>query len=121
MAQFEYLARVVIDATLEVDDPGNCVILGRNDLGQEYYLVIKTVLGNTFVVSYGPITPDIEDLPQSVGYWYEHFEFDARKIHKLIDKFLNDSRKAITQAEVTDIDSVKTNFKDLLTYVIEQE
>ena len=36
---FEYLQRVVVDAELNVDDIGQCVILGRNDIGEESYLL----------------------------------------------------------------------------------
>lgn len=44
---FDYFVTQVVNATLEVDDIGNVCILARNDLGEEYYLCVKTELGET--------------------------------------------------------------------------
>ena len=39
---FDYMQVITVGAQLEVDDIGECCILGRDDLGQEYYLIIST-------------------------------------------------------------------------------
>ena len=75
MTSYEYLSRVVVEATLEVDNPGQCVIRGRNDLGEEFYLVIKTELGFTEQFTYGPVTPEIDILPFSVALDYKKYEY----------------------------------------------
>ncbi len=104
---FDYLQRVVVEGQLTVDDIGQCVILGRNDLGEEYYLLIRTELGFTEKIEYGPATPDIDILPFNVNLNYSRFEFNQYKIEKTIDRFLNDPKRGITQAEVVDIESVR--------------
>ena len=56
---FEYLQRIIVDAQLDVENIGECVIRGRNDLGEEYYLIIRTEMGWTEQLNYGPVTPEV--------------------------------------------------------------
>ena len=106
---FEYLQRVVVDAELNVDDIGQCVILGRNDIGEESYLIIRTEMGWTEQISIGPVCPDIEILPFNVAILYSRFEYNQGKIERAIDKFLNDPKKMISQADVVTFDTIYPN------------
>ena len=106
---FEYLQRVVVDAELNVDDIGQCVILGRNDIGEESYLIIRTEMGWTEQISIGPVCPDIEILPFNVAILYSRFEYNQGKIERAIDKFLNDPKKMISQAEAVTFDTIYPN------------
>lgn len=115
--QFEYMCRVVVDATLEIDDIGNCCIQAFNDAGEEFYLIVKTQLGWTEVLEYGPIIRDMKELPKSSLCAYKRFEFKADKISKIIDKFLNDGYKRITQAMLADKDEVKQYMRNLVDYI----
>ena len=47
--QFDYLQRVTVDATINIEDIGNCAICAMNDSADEYYLVIQTEMGWTEV------------------------------------------------------------------------
>ena len=106
---FEYLQRVVVDAELNVDDIGQCVILGRNDIGEESYLIIRTEMGWTEQISIGPVCPNIEILPFNVAILYSRFEYNQGKIERAIDKFLNDPKKMISQADVVTFDTIYPN------------
>ena len=106
---FEYLQRVVVDAELNVDDIGQCVILGRNDIGEESYLIIRTEMGWTEQISIGPVCPDIDILPFNVAILYSRFEYNQGKIERSIDKFLNDPKKMISQADVVTFDTIYPN------------
>lgn len=107
--KFDYLQRVVVDAQLDVDDIGQCVIQGRNDLGEEHYLFIRTEMGWTEQVSIGPVCPEIEILPFNISLLYSRYEFNQGKIERAIDKFLNDPKKMISQAEVTTYETIYPN------------
>lgn len=107
--KFDYLQRVVVDAQLNVDDIGQCVIQGRNDLGEEHYLFIRTEMGWTEQVSIGPVCPEIEILPFNISLLYSRYEFNQGKIERAIDKFLNDPKKMISQAEVTTYETIYPN------------
>lgn len=106
---FEYLQRIVVDAELTIDNIGDCVVVCNNDLGEEFYLIIKTELGWTEVLEYGPYAPDFEQLPVNYSVKYSRFEFSQFKLERLIDKFLNDGKRAITQARVTELAEVYDN------------
>jgi hypothetical protein len=98
---FDYLARVVIDGQLDVENIGDCTIVTRNDLGEEWYLLIKTDMGWTEVIEYGPAHPDFNLLPTSVTQTYNRFEFNQGKLTRIIEKFLNEPKRMISQAEVS--------------------
>lgn len=104
---FEYLQRIIVDAQLDVDNIGECVILGRNDLGEEFYLIIRTDMGWTEQINFGPVTPEIDILPFNINLTYARFEFNQTKLMRAIDKFLNDPKKMITQADVVEMDSIQ--------------
>ena len=111
--KFEYLHRITVEAELDVDDIGQCCIRGRNDLGEEFYLIIRTDLGFTEQITYGLVVPDLEILPFNVSMQYSRYEYSQSKIERQIDKFLNDPKKLITQADVIEyeeiVDPIKTS------------
>ena len=96
---FEYLQRVVVDSELDIEDIGECCVRGRNDFGEEFYLVVHSEMGFTTIYEYGTATPDIEMLPDNVTIKCERFPYNQNKIINRIDKFLNDSKRFITQAD----------------------
>lgn len=120
---FDYLQRVVVDAQLNVDDIGQCAILGRNDLGEENYLIIRTEMGFTEMIMYGPVVPDLDILPFGVSMQYSRFDFNQSKIEKAIDRFLNDPKKCISQAEVVSIEDLNPVIQQSLKkiFLIEEE
>ena len=115
--KFDYLQRVTVDAQLDVEDIGQCVILSRNDLGEEWYLLIRTELGFTEVLEYGPAVPDLTILPFAVNMSYNRFEYNQGKIERTIDRFLNNPKRLITQAEVTDVESLRSNIVNIVDKV----
>ena len=104
---FEYLQRVVVESELEVDNIGQCVIQANTDLAEEYYLIIKNELGWTEMLEYGPCVPDLPLLQMTYQIKYNRFEYNEGKIERLIDKFLNDAKRGITQAKVCSLDDIR--------------
>lgn len=104
---FDYLQRIIVDGQLEVDNIGDCNIQANNDFGEEYYLMIKTVLGWTEVLEYGPCVPDFPELQYNYSIKYNKFEYNQSKIERVIDKFLNDGKRGITQAKLVDITEIR--------------
>ena len=101
---FDYQFVRTVGAQLEVPDIGDCCILGRDDIGQEYYLIITTYMGSTDIIEYGPALPDFEVLPKSVKYTFDRIDYSEFKIEKRIDKFL--SGHPITFAEVVQLEDI---------------
>ena len=100
---FEFFYQEQPTADLEIEDIGNVAIIANNDAGMEYYLILKTDMGLTKSLEYGPSVPDVEDLPMSVTIKYNQFEFSENKIIKMINKFLNSN--SITQAREAEASS----------------
>ena len=108
---FEYQEVRTAMAQIEIEDIGNCCVVSKNQLGEEKYLLIKTDIGLTQIVTYGPIIPDIEQLPTFVSYTYQRFDFNEGKIIKIIQKFISDA----TEVELSEPENVCDNFRDLFT------
>ena len=103
---FDYLQRVTVDGQLEVENIGDCVIRANNDINQEFFLIIKTELGYTEVLEYGPMWIDMNELPSEYKVSYSRFEYNQSKIMNRIDKFLNNPRSIVTQATVTCLEEI---------------
>ena len=97
---FDYLQTVIVSAQLQVDDIGDCCILARNDIGEEFYILTRTIMGQTEIIEYGPSVPDIGLLPNFVNLSYSRIDYNESKIEKAIDNFLNNPKRVITQAQI---------------------
>ncbi len=111
---FEYLQRVIVDAQIDIENIGECVLVGRNDLGEEFYLIIRTDMGWTEQINFGPVTPEVDILPFNINLAYSRFEFNQTKLMRAIDKFLNDPKKLITQADVVEPEDINDSIKESL-------
>lgn len=112
---FDYCISRVVGADIEVDTIGNTAIRGYSSDGCEYYIVIKTDLGWTEIFEFGPVVPDIQQLPKSVTYYYDRIEYSEYRVIKRIDKFLNNN--PIVNAEVIDFETAKQNMRNLSNYI----
>ena len=106
---FDYFYTTKINAQLCVNNIGNCVIKANDDFGNDYFLLIKTKLGSTYIVEYGPYNPDLK--PNHVSYLFDKFDYNEYKIEKRIEKFLTSSNRGITQAE-------EVNEEDIIEYLV---
>lgn len=106
---FEYLQRIVVDAQLDIENIGDCYLRAYNDFGEEFYLIIKTQLGETEVIEYGPCVPELQMLHQNYQITYSRFEYNQGKLERIIDKFLNNPKRGITQAEVSSLELFRKN------------
>lgn len=101
--KFDYIQRVVVESQLDVPDIGQCVLKANNDISEEFYLIVKTELGWTEVLEYGPCVPDLELLQMNYQITYNRFEYNQGKLERIIDKFLNNPKRLITQASVVSL------------------
>lgn len=102
---------------LDIDSISNCCIRAKNDLEYYYYLIIRTIAGKTYFAEYGPILDDEDRLPSGFTTKLSIFEFNDKKVSALINGFLNDKAKKITDASVIEIQEALNNFKNLKDYM----
>lgn len=119
--EFEYYYVKSVNATLDIDDIGNCAIAAYNDLGLVSYLLIKTTLGNTIIFEYGPLVHDSDVLPKVVDCSFRRIEFNDIAIKKTIRTFLNNPKSQITQAREIPFEEVFENCIDIIDYVKTKE
>lgn len=97
---FEYDQQPVFMQQINVDDLGNVALRCSNDKGREYYIVVKTFLGKTALLKFGPILADLCALIDNMELTYKRFDFKENVIEREIDKYLNDGRCGINKVEV---------------------
>ena len=84
--------------TFTIEDVGNVCLVARNDSGDIWILVIKTLLGFCYILEYGPLNHN----PLSQNYLISKFnklQYSEYKLTKRIDNFLNDPKRMITQVD----------------------
>lgn len=102
---FDYSATRTFTQTLQIDDPGNCAIRGEGTYRDgkvtfdcDYYMIIKTVMGKTTFIKWGPIEPDFERLPNTFKLEIKTAPYKEATIAKEIQSFINDGFKNIQNA-----------------------
>ena len=114
---FEYFTKVVVNASISIEDIGNCAIRANNDLGSFWFLIIQTELGFSEIFEYGPFIFNVEELPKSCNWFYKRISYSENALSKIIDKFLNDGYRCITQAEEISMEEAKENCRNLADYI----
>ena len=112
---FEYLYTMKAQDTIEIEDIGNCCIKVFNDMGYYWYLIITTELGDCFIKTFGPFHLD-ERLANKLfihgfNFNYSKCDYKESRLIKIIDSFINDPKKDISQ--VLEIDPEEA-YEDLL-------
>lgn len=82
--QIAFNRQEVLTQTAYVQDVGNCALEAIDDKGLHHYLVIKTVDGQTFKLMFGPLLPDIIELPPGYAIAYTKEEYNDSKLAKFI-------------------------------------
>ena len=122
--QIEFCRQESYLGSIDIEDYGNCAIEANNDDGLFWYLVISTSMGFVRVMEYGPIDPTSDKLEDSCICCFSRMEFDGKKVVRIIDNFLNKSRKSfsdITQAREISKDDALAQCKSLISYMKDEE
>ena len=112
MRSYEYLYEVKATGFIDIENIGEVCLSATNDFLQERILIIHTEYGKTKVLQYGPVYVDHVQTPLNSQYTYGEFDYDDRKIDKIIDKFINEPKFSTTQ--VTEI-----SYEDAMDRIID--
>ncbi len=115
---FPYLIQTTATADIEIENIGNVCLCANNDVAEEWYLYIHTVLGRTTIIEFGPVESDIDELPDFVSFTYSKIDFNEKKLDGIIDKFLNNPKRVITQVTEIDAETFKSRIKDIKRYIV---
>lgn len=118
MPEFEFANEWKPTNSIDIDNIGNfCLEAIDEEDGFYYYLMVKTTLGTSTIISYGPVVPDVELLPDNYNINFQRLQFNDKKMNIWISKWLNDRMKKITGAYIIEEKIFKDNFKDILGYI----
>ena len=120
----DYNATKTFTESLVIDDPGNCAIYGFGSfrdgkvlLPGDFYMIIKTIMGKTTFIKWGPMLPDITALPNSFKLEIKTSSYKESTIAKEIQGFINDSFKGIQSAEVLEVEEALDNLPDIDNFI----
>ena len=97
---FQYLKTETYTDSVDIEDIGNCSIVANNDSAEEWFLNIKTKLGWSECVVFGPLSIDDDNLGYNFYYLCNKFEYNEKRLYKTINDFINNSKKQITQIQI---------------------
>lgn len=117
----EYYYTKQVNGELEIEDLGNCCVVANDDQGLFYIIIVRTSLGTTRIMEYGPSAPDFDTLPKGVNQTFSRLDYNEGKIRSTIDKFLNNPYRQITQAFVMDIQEGFALCKSITDYMMNEE
>jgi len=104
---FNYLKQIEFQDTLDIEDIGNVVLDIFNDDGLEWILSIDTSLGFTKIVTCGPFVADTVSIGNFFNFNYSQIEYNEKKLYKMIDNFINDDKRTVTQVFFINQDEVR--------------
>lgn len=92
--EFGYFETKLMNATIDIEDIGNCALKASNDKYEFYYLIISTKAGYSTIIEFGPYNEvEIEQCNAT----FSKNSFNRDKIIKRIKMFLNNPKRVITQ------------------------
>lgn len=106
-SNFQYNSQTTLVSSIEITDICNCALEAIDQLGNYHYLIIITNEGETTVITFGPVIPDLPDLPNGYTSSYNYYKgYTDSKIQQLIRKWVLGGKKTnfetINQIEVAD-------------------
>lgn len=114
---FEYMFTTQASASIDIEDLGNFIIQAYSDTGQSSILIVKTVLGSTQIIEYGPFYIDDNKMNQHIEMIYDNISFDIKKITNKVTKFLDSRKIQVTQVVEKTFDEVKDSIKNPLDFL----
>jgi hypothetical protein len=96
---FEYSVQKTFNEAIDVVDIGNTALRCTGRKLDNYYIILKTIMGKTSILSFGPVYPELDCLCNDFSVTYKKIDYKEAAISKEITKFINDFRKDITVVE----------------------
>lgn len=118
MADIEYNRQYAPQDCLYIDNMGDVSIEASNDEGMLFYLILVTKRGTSTMLTFGPVVPDIYELPSGYSVQLEEFDFETDKAQKKVSMWLND-RKKITKATIVTVPDALSQLRDAGSYLSE--
>lgn len=104
-------------SAIDIIDVSNCAVEWTNEEGEYFYIFTKTSYGTITLIFYGPVIPDIQQLPNNYSCELRRMEYKPDKILREIQTYMNDKKRKITEAHEIDYTTAFDSFIDLKDYI----
>lgn len=113
--QIDYFLETIVNGSLEVENISNCAIEANDDIGNFYYLIIRTKMGISNVLEFGPVSE--YDSPSTAYQKFKRAEINEGKLKKIVSDFLNNELRKITQAKEISFEEAYEKYPSMLEYL----
>ena len=109
---------------IEIENISNCAIEGVNDDSLYFYFICITVRGISTITTYGPLVPDLLELPSGYTCELYNINYNPKKLKQIIYSWLNSKKpgkaKPISSAKIICIEEALSQFRDINEYFHKQ-
>lgn len=114
---FDYLKTTQYMDSIEVESVGNCILQTINDEADCWVLFISTDLGFSTIIQAGPMNLDFDKPNLNCYISKNSFEYNEKKLYKIINDFINHPKHNITCVEIIDEEIFNDIFQKMLTSI----
>lgn len=118
---FDYKLQKSYAKSLEVEDIGNFCFRALSEEGVDYYFLIKTLLGKSYCLKFGPILADSATLQPNFELKYRVFDFKEKAIIKEAQFILDNPSNKIYDAEIVTETEALESLPDVYKSFLEGE
>lgn len=86
--------------SLDIPDIGDCALRCTSADFEDYYLVVQTIMGKSFILTFGPVIADVYALEDNFALFYRKMDYKEAQIIKAINNLVNDAHKNINEVEL---------------------
>lgn len=113
----EYNKQDVFLNSVDIEDIGNVILEGTNNEDFTYFLIIKTYLGKSHILTFGPILKDLNTPLNGFCVNYSKIDFKENKLIGTINYFLNNKNKLQEVIVIEDINDIGEDYPNILEYI----
>lgn len=110
MYTFGFNGSTVYADELNINELGQVCLEAMDEDVMCYYLIIRTSLGQSSILEYGPLVPDTTILPSQTEIKFQRIDFNDTKIKMIINNFLRPRNKGkskiVTVSEIDISDAI---------------
>ena len=85
---FNFNGTVTYNDSIYIEHEGNVALEATDTVGRSFFLVIRTALGESSYLEFGPLYKDEELLPEDTTIHFKRIEYSEYELDKVILKFL---------------------------------
>ena len=112
-----YNAQKVLTDSVYVNDVGNCALEAVTADGEYYYLIIQTEDGVSNVCTFGPVVPDIIELPKYYSATIARQGYNDVKLAKAIQTWATPKKINFIEIKQVLVEEAMKEYRNIADYI----